>query len=116
MSLDELIGARLVVGFSGTEATDALIAQLRALHAQHVIVFERNFISPEQFSQLIHRLEEALQRRLVVMVDHEGGRVIRFRNGVTQFPDAMRALVGSVPVLPTTSRAPMSLSKLMVVL
>ena len=35
MSLDALIGARLVVGFSGAEATEALIAQLRALMERH---------------------------------------------------------------------------------
>ncbi len=90
MTLDELIGARLVVGFQGTEATDALIAQLRALHAHSLILFERNFVSPEQLIAMLRRLEEALGRRLLVMVDHEGGRVIRFRRGVTQFPDALR--------------------------
>ena len=88
MSLDELIGARLVLGFHGTEATDELIARLRALHAQNLIVFERNFISPEQFTRFIRTLEAALEHRLLVMVDHEGGRVIRFRSGVTRFPDA----------------------------
>ena len=89
MTLDELIGARLVVGFHGTEPTDALIAQLRALHVRSLIVFERNFVSPEQFTRLIRRLEEALGRRLLVIVDHEGGRVIRFRSGVTRFADAL---------------------------
>ncbi len=88
MSLDELIGAKLVLGFHGTEATGELIARLRALHAQNLIVFERNFVSPEQFIRLIRKLEDALGHRLLVMVDHEGGRVIRFRSGLTQFPDA----------------------------
>lgn len=88
MTLEELIGARLVVGFHGTEPTDALLAQLRALHIQSLIVFERNVASPGQFTRLIRRLEEGLGRRLLLMVDHEGGRVIRFRSGVTPFPDA----------------------------
>ncbi len=88
MDLEELIGARLAVGFSGTEATDALIACLRRIHAQSLVVFSRNFTSPEQFVRLVQRLETALEQRLLVMVDHEGGRVTRFSSGVTRFPDA----------------------------
>jgi beta-N-acetylhexosaminidase len=89
MTLDELIGARLAVGFPGTEATPELIAHLQAIHAQSLVVFARNFQSPEQFRQLLERLNEVLGRRLLVMVDHEGGRVVRFAQGVTWFPDAM---------------------------
>lgn len=89
MSLDELIGARLAVGFPGTEATPELIAHLRAIHAQSLVVFARNYHSPEQFRRLIQQLGEGVGAPLLVMVDHEGGRVVRFSNGVTQFPDAM---------------------------
>ena len=89
MSLDELIGARLTVGFHGTEATPDLIQRLTALHVRTIIVFERNFLTPEQFLALVHGLEEGVGRRLLVMVDHEGGRVVRFRHGVTQFPSAL---------------------------
>ena len=89
MDLDELIGARLAVGIPGTEATEEVIGRLRAIRAQSLVVFSRNFASPEQFVRLLRRLEEALERRLWVMVDHEGGRVIRFASGATQFPDAL---------------------------
>jgi len=91
MSLEVLVGAQLTVGIPGTEATMEVIEHLRAIHTQSVIVFERNFASPEQFLHLIQQLEAALERRLLVMVDHEGGRVIRFRQGVTQFPAAFSA-------------------------
>jgi len=89
MTLDELIGARLAVGFPGTEATEELIAHVRAIQAQSLVVFARNFQSSDQFRRLLARLNEALGRRLLVMVDHEGGRVVRFAQGMTQFPDAM---------------------------
>jgi beta-N-acetylhexosaminidase len=89
MTLDGQIGARLAVGFPGTEATPELIAHLRAVHAQSLVVFARNFTSPEQFQRLIQQLSEGVGRPLLVMVDHEGGRVVRFPKGVTQFPDAM---------------------------
>ena len=89
MTLEQMIGLRLAVGFHGTEATPALIASLRTMQAQSVVVFSRNFTSPEQFVSLIRTLEDAVGIRLLVMVDHEGGRVIRFSGGVTRFPAAL---------------------------
>jgi beta-N-acetylhexosaminidase len=89
MDLDELIGMRLAVGLPGPRATPEAIAALRATRAQSLVVFSRNFTSPEQFMSLLRELEAALGRRLLVMVDHEGGRVIRFGQGVTRFPDAL---------------------------
>ena len=91
MNPETLVGAQLVVGFDGTVVTDDLIRHLRAIHAQNLIVFERNYTSPDQFRKLIDDLQEALGRSLLVMVDHEGGRIIRFKSGVTQFADAATA-------------------------
>ena len=88
MDVDTMIGAKLAVGIPGPDATDDVIEALRAIHAQSLVVFSRNFTSPEQFQQLLGRLEEQRQRRLLIMVDHEGGRVVRFERGVTRFPDA----------------------------
>jgi beta-N-acetylhexosaminidase len=88
MELETLIGATLAVGFDGLTATPALIAQLRATRAQSVVVFSRNFSCPAQFCALLRGLEQGVGHRLLVMVDHEGGRIIRFSEGVTRFPDA----------------------------
>lgn len=89
MGLDDLIGTKLAVGIPGTEATDDVIDALRQIRAQSLVVFSRNFASPEQLTRLLRRLEEGLGYRLLVMVDHEGGRIIRFGGGVTRFPDAL---------------------------
>jgi beta-N-acetylhexosaminidase len=89
MTLDELIGTRLVVGIPGSEATREVIGRLRRLHARSLVVFRRNFDSPGQLTQLLRDIEEALGYRLLVMVDHEGGRTVRFEQGVTKFPDAL---------------------------
>jgi len=89
MHLDSLIGARLAVGLPGTEATDDVIEALRQTHAQSLVIFSRNFASVEQFTILLRHLEESLGRRLLVFVDHEGGRIIRFTEGVTLFPSAL---------------------------
>ncbi len=92
MSLDELIGARLAVGIPGLEATEEVIRHLAAIRAQGLVVFSRNFTSPAQLTTLIQRLEGALGWQLLVMVDHEGGRIDRFPPGtLTHFPDAETA-------------------------
>ena len=88
-TLDSLIGARLAVGLPGPRATKDIIAQLRATSAQSLIIFRRNFTSPKQFTTLLQQLEDVVERPFLVMVDHEGGRIIRFRQGMTRFPNAL---------------------------
>ena len=89
MTLEERIGATLAVGFHGTEATSELVEGLRRMHARNLVVFSRNFTSPGQFVALLRGLEDGLGRGLLVIVDHEGGCIIRFASGVTRFPDAL---------------------------
>jgi len=88
MTLEELVGQKLVFGIEGTRVTPAVVELFRKTRAGGLILFRRNFESREQFSKLIGDLEAALARRLLVMVDHEGGRVIHLPEGVTVFPDA----------------------------
>lgn len=87
MKLEELVGQRLVIGIPGKEITPEIIGHFQELHAGGLILYRRNFDSPHQIKKLITGLEEALGRRLLVTVDHEGGRVIMFREGITVFPD-----------------------------
>jgi beta-N-acetylhexosaminidase len=87
MNLEELVGERLVIGIPGTRITPEIIRHFRELHAGGLILYRINFENPQQIKKLIADLEEALGRRLLVMADHEGGRVIMFREGITVFPD-----------------------------
>ena len=87
MKLAELVGERLVIGIPGTRITPRIVRHFQELHAGGLILYRINFDSPAQLKQLIADLEEALGRKLLVMADHEGGRVIMFRDGVTVFPD-----------------------------
>ena len=87
MKLSDLVGERLVIGIPGTKITPEIVRHFQELHAGGLILYRINFESPQQLKKLIADLEEALGRRLLVTADHEGGRVIMFRDGITVFPD-----------------------------
>ena len=89
MKLAELVGQRMVIGIPGTRITPEIVRHFEELHAGGLILYRRNFDSPVQIKKLIADLEEALGRKLLVTTDHEGGRVIMFRDGITVFPDNM---------------------------
>src|SRR3954452_20124111 len=55
------------------------------------ILFARNYENPDQLKSMTEEIERLREPALLVCVDHEGGRVQRFKEGFTLLP-AMRAL------------------------
>ena len=75
----------------GTALTDEDRDRLRHAASGAVILFSRNYENPEQLALLIEEIKKLREPELLVCVDHEGGRVQRFREGFTAIP-AMRQL------------------------
>jgi beta-N-acetylhexosaminidase len=76
----------LIVGLSGTALQPEEHAWLTAPGVSGVILFSRNFESRRQVSALIDSVRDVAGDDFLVCVDHEGGRVQRFRDGFTRLP------------------------------
>lgn len=55
-----------------------------------VILFSRNYAEPEQLTRLVADIHAVRSPALIVGVDHEGGRVQRFRAGFSKLPPLRR--------------------------
>lgn len=81
----------LMIDIAGTELSALDRERLCHPLVGGIILFTRNYRSREQLQSLCSEIHSLRQPPLLIAVDHEGGRVQRFREGFTLLP-AMRQL------------------------
>lgn len=80
-----------MLDIDGSGLTPADRDLLREPAVGGVILFTRNYESPEQITDLVAEIRALRSPPLLIAVDHEGGRVQRFRDGFSALPP-MRAI------------------------
>lgn len=78
----------VMLDISGTSLTVEESELLQHPAAGGVILFSRNYHSPEQVKALIAEIHQLRHPSLLIAVDQEGGRVQRFREGFSRLPPA----------------------------
>jgi beta-N-acetylhexosaminidase len=81
----------VMLGVEGLALTDADRSRLAHPLVGGVILFARNYASPDQLCKLTAAIRRVRNPALLIAVDHEGGRVQRFQEGFTPIPP-MRTL------------------------
>lgn len=89
LTLKQMAGQRLMVGFDGTTLNNDLKYLIDTLHVGALILFSCNIKSPAQLSALCHDAQqyalEAGQPPLLIAIDQEGGPVARLKAPFTEF-------------------------------
>ncbi|KAB2927014.1 MAG: beta-N-acetylhexosaminidase [Dechloromonas sp.] len=76
----------LMIDIAGTELSDLDRQRLCHPLVGGIILFSRNYANREQLCALTAEIHALRQPPLLIAVDHEGGRVQRFRDGFTRLP------------------------------
>jgi len=80
---------RVMIDLESTELDAGDRLRLQHPACAGVILFTRNYQNPEQLRSLCAEIKSLRDPALLIAVDHEGGRVQRFRDGFSRIP-AMR--------------------------
>jgi beta-N-acetylhexosaminidase len=92
LSLPQLCGQLIVVGFDGTAVPEELTVDLAACHRAGVILFKHNLPSLESTWTLCRQVLSVCDARLppLIAVDQEGGRVTRLPHPIRSLPSMRR--------------------------
>jgi len=90
LSLEQLAGQRLMVGFEGKQFNPDLKHLIGDLKVGGIILFSQNAETPHQVKKLCGSVQEYArmngQPPLIIAIDQEGGQVARLKKPFTQFP------------------------------
>jgi beta-N-acetylhexosaminidase len=83
------LGELFIIGIEGLDLAQDTAIFLSQAKIGGVILFTHNFESPAQVAELTTQIQECRSDfPLWVSTDHEGGRVQRFKKGMTLIPEA----------------------------
>lgn len=77
---------KVMIDIAGTALTTEDKELLKHPFVGGIILFSRNYESPEQLIHLTNEIHSLREPPLLIAVDQEGGRVQRFRDGFTILP------------------------------
>lgn len=81
----ELVGP-VILDLAGTELSQEECELLAHPQVGGVILFSRNYSTPKELTALCQAIRKTRKTPLLIVVDQEGGRVQRFRDGFTPIP------------------------------
>lgn len=85
----ENLGELFIMGFSGLELGSETASFIRDSRIGGIILFSPNYDSPAQAAELANEIQDCSSGLpLWIAVDHEGGRVQRFKKSFTRIPEA----------------------------
>ncbi len=90
LSMEQLAGQRLMVGFEGKHFNPDLQFVIRDLKVGAIILFSQNIETPSQVEKLCEAIQECArvnsQPPLIIAIDQEGGQVARLKEPFSVFP------------------------------
>lgn len=85
----KLLGQCFFIGFEGLELPPTVENFITENSIGGVTLFANNYENPAQVAELVNHIQSlSPELPLVIAVDHEGGRVQRFKKPFTKFPEA----------------------------
>ena len=101
MSLKEKIGQCFSVGFPGTGLTEEFCRFLKEFQVGNIILFGENIESGEQLSGLCGSLRQQVKENTgiapFIMIDQEGGAIVRLSDDLVNVPGAMATAASRDP-------------------